>query len=52
MFGQMSVADYGVPLFNEAEACREPINTEPKAEELDTEDKPKRNRRRKDITPL
>ena len=50
--GQMSVEDYGVPLFNEAEACREPINTEPKADELDTEDKPKRSRRRKDITPL
>ena len=50
--GQMSVEDYGVPLFNEAEACREPINAEPKAEDLDTEDKPKKKRRRKDVTPL
>ena len=50
--GQMSVEDYGVPLFNEAEACREPINAEPKAEDLDTEDKPKKRRRKKDVTPL
>ena len=50
--GQMSMEDYGVPLFNEAEACREPLNTEPEAEDLDTQDKPKKRRRRKDITPL
>ena len=50
--GQMSVEDYGVPLFNEAEACREPLNIEPQAEALDTEDRPKKRRRRKDVTPL
>lgn len=49
--GQLTLEDIGLKVFNEAEALREPINTEPKEEDLGTEDKPKKHRK-KNIAPL
>ncbi|MBO4458074.1 MAG: transposase [Butyrivibrio sp.] len=52
--GQMNLSDV-FPLFNEAETFREMINTEPKEEDLPSEqdsDEGKRKRRKKDIKNL